>query len=245
MSDPSPYIPRMGAEGGYESDDISVPLRVTGFVSCFLGLLSVLSLLAVALLIVPVVAIFFGLIALRPSRSGRPVGTTPAMLGLLMAVGFGACGLSAATMKQKTMGGQAEYFSRQYLELIAKEDYELALELKKDYVNRFSRQMRLKSYYESNDNSAEALEEFRDDGVNSYVQSVGPDGNWKLAKSVRVFHKYGADRAEVVWVNADDPNSRKIEITMECRTDAANKMAQWHVVRCQYVMKQIVAESVL
>ena len=71
----------MGAEAGFDVSEVHVPLRLSGYLSLVLGLVSGFSFLAIPLLLIPVVAILIGLFTLRPSRQGRPVGTTAALLG--------------------------------------------------------------------------------------------------------------------------------------------------------------------
>jgi hypothetical protein len=241
-----PEVPQMGSVAGFEPDQETAPLRISGFFSLVFGFLSVLSLLARPLLILPLVALTLGLITLRPSTRGRPVGTTPAIIGMVMAAAFGACGFTFRELKQSTLRQQAEYFSRQYLELIARDEMELAAEVRKAHVNRFAEEMPLKTFYQTNEEAAGSLEEFREEGVNTYVQSMGPDGAWKLDRTPRVYHRFGHDRVQVVWRNTDDPSSRKIEVTMELRIDPETGDSQWHVTRCQYLIDElIVADSVL
>ena len=242
---PSPYVPRMGAESGFDVSEVHVPLRVSGFFCLVLGLVSAFSLLAIPLLVVPLVAILIGMFALRPSRQGRPVGTTAAKVGIFCAVLFGACGASFAWFKQKTFGDQAEYFARQYFDVVAQGDMELAAELRKDFVNRFSADMSLKAYYENNSSAKEGLDELYEDSVTGEAQDAGVGGNWQLTKAPRVYHKYGNDRVELLFINADKAKPRKIEVIMQCKTNPETGEAHWHVFRSQMHMKPIYAESIL
>ena len=240
-----PRIPRMGAESGFDATEVHVPLRLSGYLSLVLGLVSAACVLAIPMLLCPVAAILIGLFALRPSRQGRPVGTTAALVGIVLAVGFGALGASVAWFKHQTFAKQAEYFARQYIDVVASGEMELAMELRKDFVNRFSKDMPLKTYYATNEDAVEAFEEFIDDGVNEHFQEVGPGGSWELAKTPYVFHKYGHDRVKLIFVNSDDPKAREIEVIMECKTNPTNDTAQWHVHRVQYMMEPLFAESIL
>ena len=240
-----PEVPRMGAESGFDATEAHVPLRLSGYACLVLGLFSAASVLAVPMLLFPVAAILIGLFALRPSRLGRPVGTTAALVGIVLAVGFGSLGASVAWFKHKTFAEQAEYFARQYIDVVASNEMELAMELRKDFVNRFSKDMPLETYYATNSAAATALEEFIDEGVNEEFQEVGSGGAWKLVKTPYVFHKYGHDRVELLFVNPADPKARQIEMIMECKTDPTTNTAQWHVHRVQYKMEPIFAESIL
>jgi len=235
----------MGAEAGFDTTEVHVPLRLSGYLCLVLGLVSIFSFLAIPMLLVPLLAILIGLFALRPSRQGRPVGTTAALVGILLAVGFGSCGASVAWFKHKTFGDQAAYFAGQYFDLIARGENELAMEMRKDYINRFSDQMPLKTFYQSKRETAKSLEEFRDDAVNHELRRVGPDGPWVLTKAPHVYHKYGHDRVDLQFINPHDAKARPIDVTMECKTDPLTGAAQWHVHQCQYHMKPLYAESIL
>jgi hypothetical protein len=235
----------MGAEAGFDVSEVHVPLRLSGFLSLALGLLSGFSFLAIPLLLIPVLAILIGLLALRPSRQGRPVGTTAALMGILCAVGFGACGASVAWFKQATFGGQAEYFARQYFDVIARGEYELALELKKDFVNRFAADMPLKTFYANNVDSANAVIELKEDATTQEIQEAGSSELWVLTKAPRVYQKYGNDRVDLFFINPTNPKSRPIEVIMECKTDPRTNAAQWHVHSIQYLLKPIYAEAIL
>ena len=118
-----PTVPQMHAEAGFEQDSVP-PLRVSGFICLLFGVLSVFSLIGQPLLLFSLIAIAFGIFALRRSGEQTPVGTRPAMLGLVLAVGFGACGFFVPWMKTMTLGRQAEKFSRDYMEVVARSEDE-------------------------------------------------------------------------------------------------------------------------
>ena len=89
----STLVPQMHAETGFDQEDSAPPLRISGFICMILGALSIVSTLGQPLLVIPILAILCGLFALRRSGGQTPVGTRPAMIGIVLAVGFGACGL--------------------------------------------------------------------------------------------------------------------------------------------------------
>ena len=234
----------MSAETGFGIQDDHVPLRISGFICLILGLLSVLAFLGTPLLAIPIAACAFGFFALRKYDGLTPVGTKPAMLGLVLAAGFGAYGFCVPFMKTMTLGGQAEYFARQYIEVVANGHLELALELKKDHVNRFMHNMPLIEHYALNEQSMEVINEFREDNVNKTVQQIGPGAEWELAQAPRVFQFYGRDHAQLVLVNKDREVPFKILFQLICVPDR-NGMGQWHVDICTVQGEQLVAEKVL
>jgi hypothetical protein len=96
------------------------------------------------MLLLPLISFLFGFVALRRSGETTPIGRRPAMIGLVLAAGFGMCGLVLPWFKTMTLGRQAEKFSRDYIEVVALGEDEFAMELNKDSVNRFPPTVSLK-----------------------------------------------------------------------------------------------------
>lgn len=238
-------VPRMMAEAGFEQDDSAPPLRVSGFLCLLFGALSFLSTLGQPMLVLPLIAFVLGMFALRRSGGQKPVGTRPAMLGMILAAGFGACGLFIPWMKTMTLGPQAEKFSRDYIEVIARGEDEFAMELRKDYVNRLPSTMSLKQHYTMSEGAMRALEEFREDSFNDAIRNRGPNAEWVLDRPTRVYYSYGRQHAEVVWVDPTGDSKAKLQFYLEYRPDHKNGDGQWHVKVAQQYRELIVAESVL
>ena len=240
-----PIVPMMGAEGGFEEDESVPPLRISGFLCLLFGLLSALGIIGYPMLVTAVIAIVLGLVALRPWEKQKPVGVTPARIGLVLAVAFGSCGYLVHTMKSRTLAEQAEYFARQYLEVVAKGEYAIAMELKKEPVNRLPLHMPLMDHYQSSEDSMKGLTEFESDGINQQLSDVGPGVDWELGEPVRVFQYYGMQQAELLFLN---PNSnqdpKKIYMLMKYDIDSQG-VGQWRVDQCRPYMKRLVAESIL
>ncbi len=185
----------------------------------------------------------FGLIAIRPFRGERPVGVTPAKIGLLLAIFFATCGYFIPYLKTKTLGEQAKVYSRQYIEVIARDYETFAMELNKDFRNRFSDTMPLEDYYQNiSGDAVQSMQEFQNNGAHEAIRRVGPDGEWVLDRPVRIFKSYRIDRAEVVW------RSRKtgqlVQFFMQCLIDP-NDVGQWHIEHIQEYRERLVADSVL
>lgn len=239
-----PTVPRMHAEAGFDQDDSAPPLRISGFICLLFGALSFFSTMGQPMLVFALIAIIFGLFALRRSGGQTPVGTRAAMFGMVLAVGFGACGLFIPWMRTMTLGRQAEKFSRDYLEVVARGQNEFALELRKDYVNRFPPTMSLQQHYNMTEAGSRTLEEFGDESVNRSIRKRGPNAEWVLDRPTRVYYSYGREHAEVVWVDPTGESQAKIQFFLEYRPDK-NGDGQWHVQVVQSYRELIVAESVL
>lgn len=141
-----------------------------------------------------------------------------------------------------TLGRQAEQFSRYYMEVLARGHNEFAMELGKDYVNRFPTTMPLQEHYAMNENARQRLAEFSENSIISMLKQRGPDAEWVLDRPTRVYYSYGREHAEVVWL--DPIGGAKIQMYLEYRIDTKGD-GQWHVQVAQPYRERIVAESVL
>ncbi len=234
---------QMHAEAGFEEDS-APPLRVSGFVSLLLGLLSFLSLIGQPLLVVPLLAFVCGFFALRRTSGQTPLGTRPAMFGMVLAAGFGACGLFMPWMKSVTLGNQAREFSRHYLEVVALGHDEMAMELRRDYVNRLSPSMPLKEHYRLDEDARQALLEFQQDSVNTLIRRRGPGAEWVLYQPIQIVHSYNRDNAEVVWMDPTGETNSRVQFFLEYVVDSSGD-GQWYVKVVRPYAERIVAPQVL
>lgn len=241
-------LPRMGAEVGFQvvNDDDVPPFRASGLVSLLLGLLSASALIAWQMLVLPIAAILFGVFALRKWTGPRPAGTTAAVIGLLLASCFGAGGLAIPLAKRATVGKQAEFFARQYLELIGNGDVELASELRKEARNRQVASMNLKELYrkEALAKSETEPEENRNSEQDA-IQLAGPNIPWELVERPRVYSYYGMERVETIWFDPSGKLTEKVVIELQWSPDDKNNIGNWHVNNFHFYRDLIYAPSVL
>jgi len=234
----------MHAEAGIEADVDSRPLRVSGFLCLLFGLLSILCPIGRPMLIMPLICFVLGFIALRKHSGETPVGTRPALVGLVLAVGFGICGLMLPLFKTYTLARQAEKFARDYIEVLAYEEDEFAMELNKDYVNRFDKTMSLEEHYNENEGASRQFAEFRENSIHEVIRSRGPKAEWVLAQPVRIYYSYDREHAEMVWMDPTGQVGTKIFMIMDYMIDSKGQ-GQWHIATVAPQMKRYVAESVL
>ena len=232
----------MGAEIGYEEDAATEPARISGFFALIFGLLSALAFMGIPLLILPVLGIVFGMIALRRCDGKPPLGTGAAKVGLILAVGFGVFGVAVPWMKVRTLGAQAKRYSLQYLNLVAREEDMLALELRKRPSMRLPDSMSLADFYESNPKGQKALAVFRQMPINTDIRRIGPDFPWQLDKPVRVDHHFGRQQVEVVWRGPSE--LERFQFFLEYQVDSEG-VGQWHVETFQVYRELIVADKIL
>lgn len=252
----------MSSEAGYEADVNDSPLRVSGFISLILGLLSGFTIVALPMLSFAIAAVLFGMFALRKSDSkSLPAGTTAARIGILVAVLFGTWGVARYSFKQNTLGGQAEYFARQFVRVASNGNQIYAKELQKSYVNRYLKSMPLERSYE-----LERLE--RERQAEEYANSAGDtpaspppeeednttildlvkypvDHPWVLYRPVRLFNHYGRQKAEVVLASDTSEKPYRLMIVLEYLVHKETGTSEWHVEECMPFRKRIVAETVL
>ncbi len=238
-------VPRMAAEAGYGVEDTPPPLRVSGYLCLIFGLLSVFAVVGPAALVLPILAVVFGVAAHRRYGEQVPVGLGAAKVGLVLAAGFGSCGVFLPLTKSMTLGAQAEKFARDYVQVVARDELELAMELRKNYVNRFPATMPLQAHYALNENSEDGLVEFRQDGINAQIRKRGPDAEWRLKRPVRIFSHYGRQQAEVILENLSEEKASDLYMLLEYKVDHRNGDGQWHVDRVTFNRDPIVAPSIL
>jgi hypothetical protein len=235
----------MAAEAGYGVEDTPPPLRVSGYLCLILGVLSVFAVVGTAALVLPILAVLFGLFAHRRYGEQVPAGLRAAKVGLVFAAGFGACGLFVPMLKSMTLGAQAEQFARDYVEVVAHDELELAMELRKNYVNRFPTTMPLPAHYTLNENADRSMEEFRQDGVNAQILNRGPGAEWRLTRPVRIFNYYGSHKAEVTLQDPSGGKATELYMLLEYQVDHRNGDGQWFVERVMFNTEPIVAPLVL
>lgn len=242
-----PQIPKMEAEAGYELNE-SAPLRVTGFLSLLLGAMGVLALLGKVALLFPIASLVFGIFALRRHGSQVPVGTGAAKAGIILSVFFGSCGFFMPWMKSATLGAQAEKFGRDYIELVARDEAELALQLMQRYDQRFPTTMPLKTHYEltqpTTPDGEDVLVFFRNDGINQIIRRRGPNAEWSLGSPTEVYTSRGFHKAVLVFVDPSGKDNARIRLDLEYQYDREGEI-QWHVQSVKSDAKPIYAPSVL
>ncbi|KLU02809.1 putative transmembrane protein [Rhodopirellula islandica] len=240
-------VPRMGAEAGYEAvvvEDVA-PVRISAFIGFFIAIASFTAAVGKPMLVLPVLAIAFCLFALRKhSGAAKPVGTTVARIGLVLACLFGATGFFVHYLKYRTLGDQAVYFAQEYLELAANGEEALALELQKSAPNRQVSTMKLDAAYELDQSAQEQLDNFRG-GAYADVQKVGPDIQWELDRRPRVFQKYGREKVDTYWRDPTGSFSGVIQIEMEWHPTKDDESADWQVTLFQIERELLVAPAIL
>ena len=237
-------VPQMHAEAGFEVNESAQPLRISGFLCLLFGALSILSPMGRPMLLMPLISFALGFVALRRSTGPTPIGTRPALIGLVLAAGFGMCGLMLPMLKTMTLASQAEKFSRDYLEVIALEQDEFALELNKDYVNRFPETMSLSEHYHASEQSYQRLTEFRENSIHRMIRQRGPNAEWALDRPIRIYYSYDREHAEIVWMDPTGQIESKIYMILDYRIDMEGQ-GQWHIATATPLMERHVAEAVL
>ena len=159
---------------------------------------------------------------------------------MVLAAGFGACGLALPMIKTSMLGGQAKRFSRDFLEVVAKDDLKFALELQKFYAFRLPPSVSLDEHYRLNDGAASRLTKFRAEPVTGTIQRSGTDANWAVAQ-VRIFFSRGRERADVMWRS---PTGDRIRFIMDYVKDEDGH-GQWHTPNVHVHRERLVAENIL
>ena len=243
--------PTMGAETGYGVEEQPQPIRPSGFIGLLLGVASALCLLGRPLLFLPILAIGFGLFALRPSGEWRPIGRGPAKLGMILASLFGACGFFMPWFAQRSVGDEAVYFAREYLHLIAQDDFEMALEMRKTPVDRLPKSLSLRQHYaeiraqakyNTEAEGPDIIDEYEGESVVLDLRERGADTEFKLINTPRLYERWQEPHVETVWQVVGKPLQYNIVVTMAYGLKAETNERTWYVKKTQYDEEQPVAE---
>ena len=250
----------MSSEAGYEPDVDDSPLRVSGFISLILSLLSGFAIVTLPMLAVAVAAILVGIFALRKSDSrSLPVGTTAAKIGICLAVLFGAWGAAKYSFRYQTLGSQAEYFARQFVRVASSGNEVYTRELQKSYVNRFLKTMPLEESYERARQEMQERRERSKEELGGAPEALGEeedttvadlskypaDQEWVLFRPVRIYHHYGRQMAEVVLATDTSESAYKVRLILEHLIHRERGSLEWYVESCLPYRERIVAESIL
>lgn len=243
----------MSAESGYEVVDDDAPLRISGFIAAILGVLSGFTIVALPMLAAAIAAVLFGLFALRKSEGNTlPVGTTAARIGIFLAVLFGSWGVGRSSFKSQTLGDQAEYFARQFIKVVTSGNEAYAKELQKNYVNRYLKTMPLSHHYALEEKRAAERMAEREDAApdtdedpTEFLKKYSVDHQWILDRPVRVYSKYGRQKADVVFAYDNSEKPTRIRIQLEYLLNKDTGDAEWSVELCMPYRERIVAETVL
>lgn len=250
----------MSSEAGYEPDVDDSPLRVSGFISLILSLLSGFAIVTLPMLAVAIAALLVGMFALRKSDSrSLPVGTTAAKIGICLAVLFGACGAAKYGFRYQTLGNQAEYFARQFVQVASSGNKVYTRELQKSYVNRFLKTMPLEQSYERARKEMEERRKRSREELGGAPEALGEeegttvadlakypaDQEWVLFRPVRIYHHYGRQMAEVVLATDTSESAFKVRLVLEHLIHNERGSLEWYVESCLPYRERIVAESIL
>lgn len=222
-------MPTLGGSGDDGAGMEPSPIRFSGIASLILGMFSVIYLIAPPLVILPIAAVAFGLFALRPSGAAKPIGLTPARIGLVLAAGFGACGFFVSHFRGQALGQQAEYFAHQYLQLVAEGHDEYAVELRKPSAGRHVPSMPLKQLYQLDSKEFEQLDQFQNTEATKLVQRYGDQLDWQLSRAPAVYRTRGIERVELRFEDRSGNVDQRLRLDLSYETDGQSGQGQWVV----------------
>ena len=239
-------IPKMNAESDFELiEEAAAPVRGSAFVCLLLGVGSFVAVVGRPMLFVPALAILLGLYAKRRYTGPKPVGLWAATVGMILASGFGACGLALPLLKERTLGDPAEYFAREYLQMAADQNLPLVLELQRGYRNRNLATTSLEEAYKDYGDTEETEQNLESITGGPYgdIGRAKQPLEWKLL-SRRVYHEWRVDKVIMSFEDTTGQIKTPVQVLLECHLDKEGQ-AQYHVALFQYYRERIVAESIL
>jgi len=241
-------VPTMGSESGFAAEEQPAPIRASGFFAAFFGLMSAFCLLGRPLLFLPVLALVFGLIALRPYDGPKPVGTFPARMGMFLGVLFGSIGFFYPMFSQQTVGKEASHYSEMFLRLVARNDYELAMELMKTPGNRLPEEMSLKKHYAplraAADPSAEhpnAVANYDTSEGIEEIQGLDPKVEFFQSRTPRLYSRYKERLVDTFWNNTEKPFTNDLIVTLSYEENRDDGAREWFIRELRFDKERPVA----
>jgi hypothetical protein len=221
--------PAMSVEASPELEIKSTPVRISGFVALFFGLGSFVAVLGEPLIIIPVIAVAFALMAIRPYKLERPVGLIAGYIGLFCAVLFGCWSVSERHFKYELMSKQATGFAKDWLDLVGQGDLELAIELQVHPSRRQPESMPLADYYQRGETGIGMMKHFKEQDIMPRLIDLGMKPKWTLAQPPKVYTQFGRELTQTVWKDTTGSYSQPLKIVMEYIQGDSSDKAQWKI----------------
>ena len=233
----------MGEEGEFVPVRDAQPFRPLGIVALLIGILSAATWFGLALVVIPVVGIIIGLVAIRRYTGERPAGYLAGQIGILLSVFFGVMGVYAWHARQQTLASHAEQFAKDYLSTIVLGEYEVAMELHRNYANRVSAP--LKEFYAVDEAGRKAIEEMSNNGVAVQITQIKGQPDWRVSRPTvvrRTFHD--RETATVTLVDRQGRVDVEAQVMLDLVRDREGAL-QWNVMHLQPYRELLVSKSVL
>lgn len=228
--------PAMTAEDDAELLVETRPVRVSGYLALIPGLLSFFAIFAKPLILFPVLAVLTALFALRPYRGLRPAGYIPAIIALCSALLFGGWGVTQQRLKEQELADQGVRFAGAWLELLARGETELAVEL---YTHPSARQpasMQLAEYYRTNENARQVMDDFREHEHAEDLINAGGNVRWRPQEKRFVYTSFGRQMVATVWDDLAGTIRVPLQIELEYIPATETDPPQWKIERFgQYI----------
>jgi hypothetical protein len=205
------------------------PIRFSGFVAFFLGLMSALALLGQPMMIFPVFAIVTAMFALRPYNGVRPLGHGAAVAGLVGAIVFAVWGTAERSFRYQYMSDQATVFAADWLRLMAEGDFELACELQQPPSGRQPASMPLNQYYRESAEGKSVMGSFRENSVVADLIKAGSAVQWTLDRPPVYRTQQTKHLTDTIWRDASGNVQSLVKIGLSYQRDDNEKPAQWYV----------------
>lgn len=207
----------------------TAPVRPSGFVALFLGVLSSVVLLSSALLIVPIFAVLVGIFALRPAALGVPVGRRFAMLGILLAVFFASWAVVGSRLRTQELSTSGQQFAAQWLELASMGEWEVVLELMKWPDARQSPKMPLGPYYANTEARVEEMEVFKERAGFNRLGEAGDPNRWIPTGSPQIYSDHGIQCVQIQFVDKTESASGGVWVELQRRPGEDGQTGEWRV----------------
>jgi len=192
-------------------------------------MLSGVMVLSPYLLPLPILTLVLGGFALRPSRSGPPIGRRPALAGMFLAIFFTGWGYTRAEIREQALAESGQRFAEYWLELTRMGEWEVVLELLNHPEARQHPKMPLKEFYANSESRSQLFKEFKERRIVEELIAAGDQVEWQLVKQPKITQRYGIDHVEMIFEDANSAFSGKLRVEMMREWNRSGTIPGWQV----------------
>ncbi len=177
-------------------------------------------------------AIFFGLLALRP-RGGvqlYPLARGMAYAGIALGAFFATTTIRMQALEKQYVAKYAERFARDWLEILRQREYEYATELAAQRGGRQILGTDLKAYYASlKEESAANFMNVKNLQVSQNLELATESPDWRLTEPPMISRRYETHRIAITLEDKNGVVKAPVTLTMRREFDQFSKNNEWWI----------------
>jgi hypothetical protein len=210
--------------------DAPLAMPVTAWLSLFMAIIGSVSIGAIDMAVLPLVAIVLGLIALRPGRDVHPVGRFVACCGLVLGTLFLAASVSEDWLLKRHLVRHAEQKGLDWLTVLGAGEIEYATELANARGGRQIVGADLVKHYEGlHDEAAAIYQTVTGHVANGRVLPPGERPSWKRVGPAKVSRNYAVHTVDLTYEDQNQVVKNQVSLSLKREFDEYTRNFEWHV----------------